>query len=221
MLGHSICRLGSVTVAAILGLTFAACADGAAPRGVDAVAAAQPASLRNAHSGAHAQKGFIGGWLDGETVRLRYTRLYFCEEPPASGAPSGCVVGAPAEVTPRGGPIPRIYAIAAVGIQPDPATVHCPSQCLNHPSTLDLSRVGGPPSAMAVPHSHIITDHQAGWHQTVNIRVRSLAVWNQIATAKTLSKVRELQADPAVGGAGLISQDTPTNIFFFFEVHQP
>ncbi|MEJ7811098.1 MAG: hypothetical protein WKG32_11865 [Gemmatimonadaceae bacterium] len=206
-------------VAAILGLTLAACADEVAPSGVDVVAASEPAAKRNPHSGAHAEKGYIGGWLHGEPVRLRYTKLYFCEEPPASGAPSGCVVGAPAEMKPRRGPIPPIYAIAAVGIQPDPATLHCPSLCLNHPSTLDLSRIGGPPSAMAGPHSHIITKWRDGWHQTVNIRVRDLAVWNQIAAAKTLAKVRELQADPAVGGAGLISQDTPTNIFFFFQVH--
>ena len=119
-------------------------------------------------------------------------------------------------------PIPPIYAIAAAGIRPDPATLHCPSLCINHPSTLDLSRIGGPPSALAGPHSHIITDRRGGWHQTINIRVRSLAVWNQIAATKTLAKVRELQADPAIGGAGLISQDTPTNIFFFFfQVHQP
>jgi hypothetical protein len=205
---------------ALLGLTLVACADAAAPDGAAVVAVTAPSADPDHHSGAHAEKGYIGGWLDGETVQLRYTRLYFCEEPPASGAPSDCVVGAPAEVAPRGGPIPPIYAIAAAGIQPDPATLHCPSLCLNHPSTLDLSRIGGPPSALAGPHSHIITERRGGWHQTVNIRVRSLAVWNQIAAAKTLAKVRELQADPAVGGAGLISQDTPSNIFFFFQVHR-
>ncbi len=213
---------GAVLVTAILGLTIGACADAIAPSGADVGAATGPTADFSAHSGAHADKGYIGGWLDGETMQLRYTRLYFCEEPPASLAPSDCVVGAPGEVTPREGPIPRIYAIAAAGIQPDIATLHCPggSVCLNHPSTLDLSRIGGPPSALAGPHSHIITERQGGWHQTVNIRVRDVAVWNQIAAAKTLAKVRELQADPAVGGAGLISQDTPTNIFFFIEVQQ-
>ena len=214
---------GVMRVAVILGLTLAACVDAPAPTEADVVAVAVPTADVAAHSGAHTDKGFIGGWLDGEVMQLRYTRLYFCEEPPASGAPSDCVVGAPGEVVPRAGPIPYIFAIAAAGIQPDPATLHCPggSVCLNHPSTLDLSRIGGPPSALGVPHSHIITGRQGGWHQTVNIRVRSLAVWNQIAAAKTLAKVRELQADPLVGGAGLISQDTPTNIFFFIEVQQP
>jgi hypothetical protein len=213
---------GAVLVTAILGLTLGACEDAVAPSKADVGAVIEPTAGLDHHSGAHADKGYIGGWLDGETMALRYTRLFFCEEPPVSGAPSDCVVGAPAEVTPRSGPIPRIYAIAAAGIQPDLATLHCPggSVCLNHPSTLDLARIGGPPSALAGPHSHIITERRAGWHQTVNIRVTSLAVWNQIAAAKTLAKVRELQADPAVGGAGLISQDTPTNIFFFFQVHK-
>ena len=49
----------------------------------------------------------------------------------------------------------------------------------------------------------------------MNIRVFDLGVWNQIATAKNLETVRQLQGDPNVGGRGLISQDTPTNIYFF------
>jgi len=81
---------------------------------------------------------------------------------------------------------------------------------------LDLSRVRpGAFNAPAVAHSHILAEHHAGWFNTVNIRVFNLDVWNQIATAKSLDKVRELQADPNVGGKGLISQDTPTNIYFF------
>ena len=212
----------AVLIGAGLALVVASCADAPTPTGTDRAALAVDMGDGNGHSGAHADKGTIGGWLDGETVQLRYARLYFCEEPPASSAASNCVVGAPAEETPREGPIPPIYAIAAAGIQPDPATLHCPggSLCLNHPSTLDLSRIGGPPSALGVPHSHIVTDRRGGWHQTVNIRVRSLDAWNQIAAAKTLAKVRELQADPAIGGMGLISQDTPTNIFFFIEVQK-
>jgi hypothetical protein len=87
---------------------------------------------------------------------------------------------------------------------------------------LDASRVAGPGATNipAVPHSHIITARHGGWWYTVNIRVFNLDVWNQIAAAKSLAKVRELQANPAVGGAGLISQDTPTNIFFFIEAQR-
>ena len=67
----------------------------------------------------------------------------------------------------------------------------------------------------APAHSHIITDRQAGWHNTVNIRVLSQAAWDQIAQAKSLAKVRDLQA------AGLVGPDVPTNVYFFFEVQNP
>ena len=168
----------------------------------------------NHNSAAHEDKGYIDGWVNGETVQLYYTKSYFCEEPPESAAASGCEIGANAEIAPRPGSIPTIYAIAAAGITPDPATLACApgTQCLNHPLMIDASRVLGPGVVVGgVPHSHILTERRAGWHHTVNIRVRSLASWNQIAAAKTLDKVRELQADPAA----LVSADTPTNIFFF------
>ena len=66
----------------------------------------------------------------------------------------------------------------------------------------------------APAHSHIIANRQAGRHNTVNIRVPSLEVWNEIATAKSLTKVRELQA------AGRLGPDIPTNVYFFLEVQQ-
>ena len=84
-------------------------------------------------------KGYIDGWVNGETVQLHYTKWFFCAEPPESGADSHCEVGAEAEVAPRPGPIPTIYAIAWVGaIQPDTATLACPagSACLNHPAMM-------------------------------------------------------------------------------------
>ena len=88
---------------------------------------------------------------------------------------------------------------------------------------IDASRVGGPANGPAVPHSHIVTEHGGGWYHTVNIRVRDLNVWNQIAAAKSLDKIRELQADPVIGvnGQRLISADTPTNIFFFIASWRP
>ena len=174
--------------------------------------------------GLKAEKGFIDGWFEGNDVNLHYTKLYFCAEPPSSGAPTNCVIGADAEVPPRGGPIPTIYAIAAVGFQPDPATLACApgTPCLNHPAMIDASRVAGPgaTSVPGLPHSHIMGEHRGGWFHTVNIRVFNLNAWNQIAAAKSLAKVRELQGNPAVGTPGVISADTPTNIFFFIASFQ-
>ena len=180
----------------------------------------------NPNSAAHEDKGYIDGWFNGERVQLYYTKTFFCAEPPASGADTGCALGADAETAPRPGPIPAIYAIAAAGgIQPPLATLACApgTVCLNHPAMIDASRVGGPANGPAVPHSHILGEHADGWFHTVNIRVRDLNVWNQIAAAKTLDKLRELQADPIIGvnGQRLISVDTPTNIFFFIASWRP
>lgn len=171
----------------------------------------------NPNSAAGDAKGIIHGWIDGQTVELRYTRLYFCAAPPTSAVSTGCEVGAPATISPRSGPIPKIYALAPVGFVPDPATVHCPggTVCLNHPPVLDLSRVNGPSSVFAPTHSHIITDVESGWHETINIRVTSKDAWDDIAAAKTLSRVRELQA------LGQVGPDIPTNVYFFFEVQAP
>lgn len=166
----------------------------------------------------HEDKGYIDGWIDGEDVQLYYTRSYFCAEPPASGAPSNCELGAPGEIAPRSGPIPTIYAIAAVGFRPDPSTVACAAgtPCLNHPAMIDASRVGGSSAATPPSHSHILSQRGGGWFNTVNIRVFSLTAWNEIAAAKSLDKVRELQGgNPAAGVPGVISADTPTNIYFF------
>jgi hypothetical protein len=180
------------------------------------LSADQPAdSPSNHNSAAHDDKGYIDGWYNGATVQLYYTKTYYCQEPPDSAAPTGCEIGAPPLTPPRPGPIPLIYAIAAAGIQVDPATLACKpgTPCLNHPAMIDASRVLGPGASSigGVPHSHIVVDKQGGWFQTINVRVRDVGRWNQIAAAKTLDKVRELQAD----GSGLVSADTPTNIYFF------
>lgn len=213
--------------AIFLGL-FVACSGSRTPGGPTDVAkngtvthlghTMEAADASGPNAGSRDEHGSIDGWFNGETVQLHYTKLFFCAEPPASGAPTNCEIGAGAEVDPRPGPIPTIYAIAAAGIQPDPATLACPggSPCLDHPAMIDISRIRpGFTSVPGLPHSHIVTERRGGWFNTVNVRVTNLDVWNQIAAAKTLEKVRELQADPNVGGKGLISQDTPTNIFFF------
>jgi hypothetical protein len=203
----------------------AACSAPTSPTGVpssDRVRFDSTAPVASQHGSEHASAakadhaanpGRIDGWFEGKTVSLHYVKAFFCAEPPASEAPTSCEVGAAPQVTPRpAGPFPTIYAIAAAGISPDPTTLACAagSACLNHPGMIDLSRVGGLPSAPPVAHSHIVTERRGGWFNTVNIRVRNLAAWNQIAAAKTLDKVRQLQADPA-----LVDGDKPTNIYFF------
>ena len=212
-------RLGKIVVAALV--LVAACTGKGNPGAPSSVATSTgqhalhdtPADHQSA---AHDDKGLIDGWYEGQTVELFYTKSFFCSEPPASGASTNCELGAPAEVFPRPGPIPTIYAIAAAGgIQVDPLTLACRpgTPCMNHPAMLDASRVlgGGATSIPGVPHSHLITEKRGGWYHTVNIRVRDVAVWNAIAQAKTLDDVRQWQQDRP----DVVSADTPTNIFFF------
>jgi hypothetical protein len=179
----------------------------------------------NPNSPAHDDKGYIDGWFDGAEVQLYYTKSFFCD-PLAPAALVPCELGAPPDTAPRPGPIPTIYAIAAappIANLVDPATLACRAgtPCLNHPLMIDLSRIGGSPTAGPAAHNHILTSRGGGWFHTVNIRVFSLAAWNEIAAAKTLSKVRQLQGDPHVGTPGVISADTPTNIFFFIASWRP
>ena len=211
----------AATSAAAAALVVAACSQWERPtaptatlRNPQSVSVGQ-GGLGSVHEHLQDDHGYIDGWFNGETVQLHYTKAFFCAEPPLSGAEdSECEVGAGAEVPPRPGPIPTIYAIAwtAGAPFPDLTTFSCGpgTVCLDHPAHIDVSRVvPGRSDAPALPHSHILTEHRGGWFNTVNIRVSNLAAWNQIAAAKTLTKVRELQA------AGLASADTPTNIYFF------
>jgi hypothetical protein len=219
-LGTTCLRSGSAAVLAGATLVVFACSETGAPMKPNAAplstTVSDGAAVHDMSQGE--DKGYIDGWLDGQDVQLYYTKSYFCAEPPSSGAPSNCEIGAPPDVAARPGQIPTIYAIAPVGFRPDPSTLAClaGSPCLNHPAMIDASRVGGATSAPALSHSHILERRAGGWFVTVNIRVFSEAAWNEIATAKSLSKVRELQAaNPAVGVPGVISADTPTNIYFF------
>ena len=205
-------------------VTLVACSESMQPRSSAVprvtVLAKDVTTPGDPNSAAGDVKAFIHGWLDGETVTLRYTRSFYCEEPPTSVADSGCEIGALPEDFPRGGPIPVIYAIAPIGFTPtDPSTLHCPGTplCPDHPPMIDVTRLDIPGVSVVAraPHSHIITSRQAGWHRTVNIRVLSSWVWDQIVAAPTLETVRQLQSTHPES----ISADHPTNIFFFFEVH--
>jgi hypothetical protein len=223
MLSQLIHRQFALSGTALFGLALTACMESTQPKsaGLSHVKATTRdlTTAGDPNSAAGDVKAFIHGWLDGQTVELRYTRSFYCEEPPTSIAETGCEIGALPQDFPRGGPIPVIYAIAPVGFTPDEATLHCPAAplCPDHPPMIDVTRldITGVSVVTHAPHSHIITSRQAGWHRTVNIRVLSPSVWDQIVASPTLATVRELQA----AHPDLISGDNPTNIFFFFEVH--
>ena len=127
---------------------------------------------------------------------------------------------------PRPGKIPVLYVMTPVGFRPADATLQCPivGSCINHPSTIDLSRVFGPGSAnVPLPaHSHIIDSNlaesqanggEAGWWELEVVGVSSPTVWDAIVAGKSLATVRSLQA----AGTG-ITDDIPTNAYLSFSV---
>ncbi len=172
-----------------------------------------PAFGHNAQGGA--ERGTTPGWFDGKDVTFFYNKDFFCQEPPQSGATSKCELGEEAMVRLRGGNIPVVYVMTPLGFTPP--NLHCPvaGNCINHPSTIDLSRDFGPGTENATlpAHSHIVDQRAGGWWEIEVIGVTDPGVWNQIATAKNLTKVRELQA----AGSG-ITGDIPSNLFLFFNV---
>ena len=162
--------------------------------------------------------GFTAGWLNGQTVQFFYTRDFFCEPPPNSGAPSQCEVGEDGGTDPRPGMIPTLFVMTPLGFRPDASTLQCPivGSCINHPSTIDLSRIGGPADAPLPAHSHIINEMHGGWWELEVIGVKNQATWDQIVAGKSLATVRSLQAaDPL---AKNITADIRTNAYLFFNV---
>jgi hypothetical protein len=161
--------------------------------------------------------GTTEGWLNGKTVTFLYTRPYSCGQPPASGADSGCEVGADAQSAPIGNPdVPELWVVVPLGFTPPAGTLQCPvaGDCINHPHDVDLSRVFGA-GAEDVPlpaHSHVIDDLQGGWWKTFVVGVTTQEAWDRVVAGRDLATVRELQQE------GLATGDIPSNLFVFFNV---
>src|SRR5262249_2732080 len=97
-------------------------------------------------------------------------------------------------------------------------TLQCPivGNCINHPSTIDLSRIGGPAGAPLPAHSHIIYVMHGGWGERAVIGVKRPAGLGEIFAGKRLATVPALQAADPSGTT--ITGDIPTNAYLFFSV---
>jgi hypothetical protein len=187
-------------------------------------ARADSSASHNAVDGA--EFGFTAGWLAGQTVTFHYHKPFFCRTPVADGKPVGstteCEAGSDGTVDPRPGNIPTLFVMTPLGFRPPDSTLQCPTvgHCINHPSTIDLSRLFGPSEANApLPaHSHIVDEVSGNWWELAVVGVKDIGTWNQIVAGKSLATVRSLQAaDP---GATHITVDIPTNTYLFFDVRR-
>lgn len=199
-------------LAILAAAALSACTDDAPTAAPDH--SAHMAMSANARNGADI--GTTGGWYDGKTITFHYNKPYFCS-PTETMAKSGCVLGAEPTSAPRSGPIPVLYVTVPLFEGVDPGTLQCPDagKCINHPNTIDLSRVFGPGTedALLPPHSHVIGEKGAGWWEIEVVGVTSKAAWNQLVMGKSLEAVRQIQKD---GGA---TGDIPTNLFLSFSAN--
>jgi len=163
--------------------------------------------------------GFTDAWFNGHTVQLEYSHRFFCAQPPESEAESGCEAGAPAMTAPPSGPVvSSIYLLRPLGFVPPASTVQCGASCIDQPSTMDLSRIGGDDEATLSRRSFVIEDDesfQSTWWPVVVVGVKSLRAWNHIASAKTIESVDGCQA------TGHCRPEAESNAFVFFQVLGP
>src|SRR5919198_4766831 len=209
--------LGCVTPLA-LAMLMAACSD----RGPASPASPSFQQTQNQVDGA--EFGFTAGWFQGQTVQFFYHKPFFCQTPVEDGNPvastTGCEVGSDGTVDPRPGNIPILFVITPLGFRPADATLQCPmvGHCINHPSTIDLSRLfgSGATNAPLPAHSHIVDQVEGNWWELHVVGVKDPATWDQIVDGKSLATVRALQqADPA---GAKITGDILTNVYLFFDV---
>jgi len=213
-----------VVVAVFSSLMGATFASGQAHAAHQAPSDNQPPSLLPCQLGGDSciNIGFTEAWLNGQTVDLGYSHDFFCLQPPSSGAPSGCEVGASGTNPPSGPVVSPIRTVTPVGFTPPESELQCPvaGQCIDHPSTIDLSRLFGSSAADVAlpPHSHILLDDesfQSAWWPVVVVGVKNRPAWNKIVAAKSEAAVQACQA------AGNCTPDNPTNTFLFFQVLGP
>jgi hypothetical protein len=182
------------------------------------------AAVDNPNAVDGADFGFTPGWFAGATVQFFYHKPFFCQLPVDDGGPVGstshCEVGSDGTVDPRPGNIPTLYVVTPIGFRPAEDTLHCPvvGSCINHPHTLDVSRVFGPGTEnVPLPaHSHVVDQASGNWWELEVVGVKDPATWDQIVAGKSLATLRALQAaDPA---GDRITGDIPTNTYLFFDV---
>lgn len=218
--------------ACFLALGMIGCADGHTPTAsaeLDAIEAQAPRAATNESMHGHGhdhglgqgvEVGTTAGWFQGEVVTFVYNQPFDCrlplEDGGMAGSASDCVLGAATTNEPRGGNDPVVYVTVPLFEDTEGITLHCPvaGDCINHPSTIDLSRVFGPGTedALLPPHSHVVDVKRGGWWEIEVNGVTTREAWDAIERERSLDEIRVQQA------LGSVTPDLDTNLFLFFNV---
>lgn len=171
--------------------------------------------------------GITKDFYAGATIDALYTEPYWCDKSVSSSAPSGCEAGAaykqlPPGVASKSNTDPLWIPVPL--FSPTPST-QCPATgCVDHPMTIDLSRLapalGVPASKLKdvpVPaHDHVLNSRNNDlpeWWPVVVVGVTNQKAWDKIVSHKSLAEVRILQSEKGSG----VTPDIPTNLFLWFQ----
>ncbi len=180
------------------------------------------------------QVGESNGYYNGTNVDLLYSENYYCDANVSSQATSGCEVGAAASANPSstsagnsgtslGNTTHGDTLYIPVPLFANPPSTQCTATatCIDHPPTIDLSRIAGalpgspsPSSVSNVPipaHDHVVGTRNNGLPEWWNVEV---VATTSASTFSTLTSVGAINA--AIGHGDAIA--APTNAFLFFQV---
>ena len=178
------------------------------------------------------QVGESYGYYNGHNVDLLYSENYYCDTNVTSTATTGCEAGAGPSATPSttsvdgttlGNTTHKDTLYIPVPLFANPPATQCTATatCIDHPPTIDLSRIAGAlpgsPSATSVKnvpipsHDHVVGTRNGGLPEWWNVQVIATT---DPATFSTLTSVSAINA--AVAATKAVS--VPTNTFLFFQV---
>ncbi len=178
--------------------------------------------------------GESNGYYNGTNVDLLYSENYYCDANVSSAATTGCEAGAGPSATPSATSAgssgtslgntthgDTLYIPVPLFSNPPPTQCIATATCIDHPPTIDLSRIAGalpgnpsPSSVSNVPipaHDHVVGTRNNGVPEWWNVEV---VATTSPSTFSGLTSVGAINA--AVSGGNAIP--VPTNVFLFFQV---
>jgi hypothetical protein len=178
------------------------------------------------------QVGESYGYYNGTNVDLLYSEDYYCDSNVSSSAATGCEAGAPqsgspSASSPNGTSLGNtthqdtLYIPVPLFANAPPTQCTATATCIDHPPTIDLSRIAGalpgspsPSSVDNVPipaHDHVVGTRNSGVPEWWNVEV---VATTDPATFATLTSTAAIIA--AVNASTAI--EAPTNVSLFFQV---
>jgi hypothetical protein len=180
------------------------------------------------------QVGESNGYYNGTNVELFYSENYYCDANVSSAAKSGCEAGAPPSSTPS--PVSAgdsgtslgntthndtLYIPVPLFSNPPPTQCTATATCIDHPPTIDLSRIAaalpGHPSGASVSdipipaHDHVVGTRNDGHPEWWNVEVVATTSPSTFSTLKSVSAIQTALHDAT-------AIEAPTNVFLFFQV---